>query len=410
MQASKIGKNYIFVGMVCGILVLLALVAAVVGCRPSDDQTGDTGVKDNVFVPDEFVILAWSDIIDAGTCKWKLEKMVQADFNAYLGWFDTYSEVESLLDAADEVGIKIITSSPELMTDTQRIVGLMSLHPSLYGYHIDDEPETSEFGALARRINTIRKYDDERLCYVNVYLNWAWGGENVYLSRLKSYLANVPVGFLSFDNYPIKAVNGISTLRPDWYSNLEDVRVASKKAGVPFWAFALALSHATDEANYPIPTLGELRLQQFSNLVYGAVGFQYFTTWGFIQDHGVTGVYEDIKTVNRELKSMEKMFLGADIKGVWHTGESLPSMTSALTTLPEGLSMLKTDDSGAVVSYFTNSGRNYLAVVNKNCNGEMRLEIGFDSSSARFVTKEAARVSVEASYVLSAGDIRVFEW
>ena len=121
-------------------------------------------------------------------------------------------------------------------------------------------------------------------------------------------------------------------------------------------------------------------------------------------------MYEDVRTVNHELRLMEKIFLGADIKGIWHTGASLPIKTRPLTTLPPGVSMLKTDSSGAVVSYFTNFGRNYLAIVNKNCNDEMRLDIGFDSTSVRCIAKDAARVPVEASYMLSAGDIRVFEW
>lgn len=40
---------------------------------------------------------------------------------------------------------------------------------------------------------------------------------------------------------------------------------------MPFWAFALALSHKLDNTHfYRIPTLAELRLQVFSNLAYGA--------------------------------------------------------------------------------------------------------------------------------------------
>ena len=111
--------------------------------------------------PGEFIILSWSDIINADA-EWKLEKMKEAGFNAYLGWFDTFAEVDAILTSADKLEMKIITSCPELETDTKNIVEAMSAHPSLYGYHIEDEPEVSEFSMHSARIKDIRKYDQER--------------------------------------------------------------------------------------------------------------------------------------------------------------------------------------------------------------------------------------------------------
>lgn len=392
------------------IYIYLVIISAVLlfGCEKPSGQEGGETLRPEPEEMEEFIILSWSDIINADA-EWKLEKMKEAGFNAYLGWFDTFAEVDAILTSADKLGMKIITSCPELETDKKNIVEAMSAHPSLYGYHIEDEPEVSEFSMLEGRIKGIRAYDQERPCYVNVYPNWAWGGEDAYLPKLRSFLKSVSVSFLSFDNYPIKMVGGERQVRGDWYHNLEDIRVAAKEAKMPFWGFALALAHNTNEASYPIPTIADLRLQQFSNLVYGAVAFQYFTTWGIIQNGGVTGVYADVKRVNGELKQLEKIFLGADIKNVWHTGKVIPSGTKKLNAYPSGITKITTGDEGAVVSYFTNNGKKYMAFVNKSCIGGLDVSITFSAKAAR-VAKDGAESPVEDSYRIPAGDIIIFTW
>lgn len=362
-------------------------------------------------VPDQFILLTWTGVTDINMADWQLPKMVEAGFNTYLGWWGTIEDVEKLLTSADNAGIKIITSCPELETDTKNAVERMTAHESFYGYHIEDEPEVSEFPILADRINKILKYDTEHPCYVNVYPNWAWGGENGYLSKLRKFLKEVPVPFLSFDNYPIKNVGGQIVIRPDWYHNLEDIRTAAKEAEMPFWSFALALSHKTAEANYPRPTLAQMRLQQFSNMVYGAVAFQYFTGWGYIQNGNIVkDVYDIVKQVNSELKSMQKIFLGANIKGVWHTGDNIPSGTKKLNILPSGVTKLQTSASGAIVSSFTNNGKNYMAVVNKNCEGPMALSVGFKVDNVVTIAKGGAQAPVQENYQIEAGDILIFCW
>ena len=346
-------------------LLITVLMIFSFGCKPyempdlSGSGSGAGSGAPIMEVPDEFILLTWTGIVDVNYAEWQLQKMVECGINTYLGWRETYNELEVILNAADKVGINVIVSSPELESDTKNMVERMTAHKSFYGYHIEDEPEVSEFPILADRINEILKYDKEHPCYVNVYPNWAWGGENGYISKLRSFLKEVPVPFLSFDNYPIRDVNGKIEVRSDWYHNLEDIRTAAKEAKMPFWSFALALSHSIPDSKYPVPTLAQLRLQQFSNMVYGAVAFQYFTGWGYIQNGNIAqNVFNNVKQVNSELKSMEKIFLGANIKGVWHTGDNIPSGTKKLNILPSGVTKLQTSSTGAVVSSFTNNGKN----------------------------------------------------
>lgn len=398
-------------------LLITILTIFSFGCKPyempdlSGGGSGSGSGAPIMEVPDEFILLTWTGVVDVNYAEWQLQKMVECGINTYLGWRETYNELEVILNAADKVGINVIVSSPELQTDTKNMVERLTSHESFYGYHIEDEPEVSEFPILADRINKILKYDTEHPCYVNVYPNWAWGGENGYLSKLRKFLKEVPVPFLSFDNYPIRNVNGKIEVRSDWYHNLEDIRTAAKEAKMPFWSFALALSHSIPDSKYPVPTLAQLRLQQFSNMVYGAVAFQYFTGWGYIQNGNIVQhVFDIVKQVNSELKSMEKIFLGANIKGVWHTGDNIPSGTKKLNILPSGVTKLQTSASGAIVSSFTNNGKNYMAVVNKNCEGPMALSVGFKVDNVVTIAKGGAQAPVQENYQIEAGDILIFCW
>ena len=398
-------------------LLITILTIFSFGCKPyempdlSGGGSGSGSGAPIIEVHDEFILLTWTGVVDVNYAEWQLQKMVECGINTYLGWRETYNELEVILNAADKVGINVIVSSPELQTDTKNMVERLTSHESFYGYHIEDEPEVSEFPILADRINKILKYDTEHPCYVNVYPNWAWGGENGYLSKLRKFLKEVPVPFLSFDNYPIRNVNGKIEVRSDWYHNLEDIRTAAKEAKMPFWSFALALSHSIPDSKYPVPTLAQLRLQQFSNMVYGAVAFQYFTGWGYIQNGNIVQhVFDIVKQVNSELKSMEKIFLGANIKGVWHTGDNIPSGTKQLNILPSGVTKLQTSASGAIVSSFTNNGKNYMAVVNKNCEGSMALTVGFKVDNVVTVAKGGAETPVQENYQIEAGDILIFCW
>lgn len=389
------------------------LLLFAVACHQDDSQQGNIpkqGTVPTPIDPDHFTILSWTGVKNQ-YADYGFKKLLECGCNTYLGWYDNMSDAEYALSKADNAGIKMIISCPELHTDTKNVVDAFTKHKSFFAYHIDDEPEISEFANLEGQIRNIEKYDTQHTCYVNLYPNWCWG-ESAYLGKIRSYVKKVPVRFISFDNYPCKTVDGKTVVRPDWYHNLEDIRTVAKDNGLPMWAFALSLSHSTNEARYPIPTIGELRLQQFSNLVYGATGFQYFTTWGHIQDEHCTGVFNDIKKMNEELVGLEPIFLGADIKYVWHIGSVIPSGCKAMTKAPSGIAHIITDDGNAVVSYFVNKGVQYVAIVNTDPNGGMNLDIEFDDNSKALKYDKQSKSAAFAPGIvrLAAGDIAIYSW
>lgn len=423
------------------IFLLLASLSFFCSCDNSSEQENSNeliyeGSPAGSCVPalkhDEFIILAWYELIDINaeslldeyndsSAEWRLRMLAEAGFNTYYDYrLDSLEETEALLELGDNVGVNIIVDSPELHDPdhTRTVVEAMSAHPSLFAYSVWDEPEVYEYPEVGRRIKEIYKYDKQHPCYVNLLPNYAWDEwvEERYLETVRHYLKTVPVSFLSFDYYPVVFLNedgqspqpseeGRRMLREAWYHNLEDVRVAADEARVPIWAFALAKPHGV----YPKPTLADLRLQQFSNLVYGAVAFQYFTARTIVWKNSVTSIYPLVKQVNAELKKMERFFLGADIRGIWHTGREIPRGTKRLETYPSGIASIETGDEGMVVSYFVNDGIQYIAFVNRSCVAETSLKVRFDAEASH-LAKDGMKSPVASSYMVDPGDIVIFTW
>ena len=412
-----------------GLLACLMVLLSVFGCENDTVQEENPEVEISpagscvpITYPEEFIILSWYELININAesllqefqdplAEWRLQKLKDAGFNTYFDYrLDSLEEAETLLSLGDKVGVKIITECPELHdpATTEMAVKAMSAHPSLYAYNIWDEPDVYEYPEVIRRIKEIYKYDQVTPCSVNLLPNYAWDEwvEERYLETVRHYLQNVPVSFLSFDYYPVIIDDdGNRTLREAWYHNLEDIRTAALEANIPIWGFALLKPHGP----YPMPTLEDLRLQQFSNLVYGAVAFRYFTARAVVWKDSETILYPLVKQVNEEFKMMEPLFLGADIKNVWHTGKQIPRGTKQLAKLPEGIAAVETGDEGTVVSYFTNNERQYIAFVNRSCTDKTTLKIQFDSA-AKYLDKGGTESPVSPSYTLDPGDIAIFTW
>lgn len=416
------------------ILLCAVVLAFVCACESPVGQNENTGQGDTVedsgagscvpiMVPNEFIFLSWYELININSesfldelrkpgALWRMEMLKEAGFNVYFDYrLHSLEEAEALLALGDSAGMKIILECPELRDPLQieKVVKAMTAHPSFYAYNICDEPEVGELPEATNLIKEIYKYDDKNPCYINLYPNYAWDEwvEERYLETLRHYLKSVPVSFLSFDYYPVIIdEDGNRTLRDAWYHNLEDIRTAANEAGVPIWSFALTKMHGP----YPRPTLADLRVQHFSNLVYGAVAFQYFTTRAIVwNDAVVPDIYSIVKQVNCELKLMEPLFLGAEIKDIWHTGAAIPRGTKALEACPPGISGIDTGGDGAVVSHFTNNDKQYIAIVNRSCTDSMTLAIEFETEASH-VAKDGTETPAVSTYNIEAGDIRIFTW
>ncbi len=394
-------------------LLILILGFSIGRCEAQDS------LKSNGTIP----ILGWWGIPPEETTIARYTEMREAGFTHNFTFFSNAAQVQAALDIAQAVGMKIIISCGELGSDPENTVRRFMNHPALGGYFLRDEPNRSDFPALGQWAKRIQAVDYDHFCYLNLLPNYASTkqmGTSTYREYVNTFIKEVPLQILSYDNYPITG-DSIHSMRTGYYDNLEIFADEAKKAGKPFWAFAMATAI---KGAYPIPTTAELRMQMFSDLAYGAQGLQFFTYWtppcgaecfhdGPIYNNERTGVYYKVKQVSEEIKGLSGVFLGSKVVSVRHTGEVLPQGTVKLSEVPKQIKVLETTGEGAVVSVLQRDSLAFLAVVNRNYQQPMKLIIKGDSS-IRQVLKNGVLSRIDLSRLttidVEAGDMVVFTW
>ena len=381
----------------------------------------------------EMPVLAWIGVPERETTIERFRELKESGININFSNYSSVAAVKKALDLARQAGVKLLPHCPELKSEPEKTVKQLKKHPALFGYHLRDEPNATDFPELAAWVKRIQAVDKQHPCYINLFPKYAVAsqlfgkeyqeqpGKDVYAEHVTTFLNEVPVPFLSFDHYPVVENNGVKSLRPEWYKNLEIIAAAAQKSQLPFWAFALSVAHGP----YPIPTVGEIKLQLFSNLAYGAQGLQYFTywtpgknpNWNFhhapIELNGKrTDVYDRIKLVNREIQNLAAVFLHSKVISVSHTGKQIPAGTRVLDKLPDPISELKTSDGGAVVSVLEKGSRRFLVIVNRDFQNPMELTIKTDERVKR-VLKDGTivRANVYANTLeVDPGDVEIYTW
>lgn len=89
--------------------------------------------------------------------------------------------------------------------------------------------------------------------------------------------------------------------------------------------------------------------------------------------------------LNREIKALTGVFLGAKVLSVRHTGDTIPQGTTPLAELPASVKKLQTTGTGAVVSELQNGDNRFLVIVNRDFNDRMQLDIELDPSAKRIL-------------------------
>ena len=369
--------------------------------------------------PGEFPILGWFSIRgNENQTRERYLEMAECGFNLSLPYVDSLSEVRLALDASRGTGVRIIAKCAELDSLPEQTVGELMSHPSLAGYFFKDEPHMELYGQLADRVRRVRAVDDSKMLYLNLFPTYAGPvllGTDSYNEYISRFIEYVGTGMVSYDHYSITADTlGHTALNPDYYKNLEIVSEESRRAGVPFWAFALSTAHYS----FPAATREHLRLQMFSNLAYGAQGVEYFTYWQFpglgeSQDVPITNAGQRgtswyiVRDLNREIRALTPVFLGAEVVGVWHSGDSIPEGTRRLESLPQGIKSLKAEGgSGVLVSHLRNGHDEYMMVVNRDLHHQQRLTVEAEDG-AEYVVADGNMVDYDKmspQHLMAPGD------
>jgi hypothetical protein len=389
--------------------------------------TFSAAAQEKLKADGEMPIVAWFGIPPHLTGVERFREMKESGVNtSIMPFYSSIEDAERAMDTAYKAGVKIVVSCPELDAEPEKAVARLMKHSALAGYYIRDEPGAKEFPALGERVRRIQTVDKQHYCYINLFPNYAAEhllgtaekqlGKSSYEDYLNEYLKHVPVPFISFDNYPVKKIDGVYSIRGNWYENLEAVLAASRRSGLPVWAFALSTPHG----QYPAPTVADLRLQMYSNLAYGAQGLQYFQYQypgdmpeGFFNQYWKRNdTYDRAKLVNSEIHNLSGVFLGAVVVDVWHTGKEIPGHTRRLETLPDKVKRLDTGDSGAVVSLLKKGNRRSLVIVNRSITDMMKLTFVADGDVKR-VLKDGTLVPASAyadTMEVEPGDAMIYTW
>jgi hypothetical protein len=390
-------------------LVILLLFNCLYSCKPT------VRTDESKQIP----VLAWYSIPHDQTTLERYLELREAGITHNLSFFPNAETMMAAFDTAALARIKMVAYCPELKTNTEETVTRFKNHPALAAYMLRDEPNRKDFPELGEWARKIISVDNDHFCYLNLFPNYASEeqlGTKTYKEHVDLFIEEVPIQVLSFDHYPVVG----DSLRANWYENLEIFSEAARKAGKPFWAFALSVAHGP----YPVPTIAQLRLQVFSNLAYGAQGIQYFTYWtpydtvwkfnnAPVSLEGKrTDSYDRVKQMSAEIRSLSDIFLGAKVITIAHTGNSIPIGTKPLTDLPSPVKNLKTEGTGAVVSVMKNGKNDYLVIVNRDFLKPMKLTIDCDKGVFK-ISKNGSKVEAvvyQSTLEIEPGDIAIFGW
>ena len=355
-------------------------------------------------------------------------------------WVEGLDGIRKCLDAADEAGIRLILHSPDVNTNAAVTVPVIKDHPALGAYYLIDEPSVEKMRQIAPMARRIRAADPGH----PVYMNWfgivddkrRWYGVDSFDEYLDASIREVPTGLYTFDVYPIYAprfetrpfVRSKSPLflRKDWYASLEAVSARARQMQTPFWAFATIVPIRNHrEFDNPMPTLAHLRLQQYSNLAYGAQGLQYYDfrpRAQSVEDYLADGAplspegrinpsYWRIAEVNRELIARAWVFLGAEAVRIRHAG-TVPSGTVAYDPGRDRPKFVKefSPDGELLVSVLKNKHMAVLMVVNRDPNCVSAFSVKFGPNVEQVLADGSAVSACDGDYPMDVGGVEIFVW
>ncbi|MCC6492523.1 MAG: hypothetical protein IT424_05835 [Pirellulales bacterium] len=320
-------------------------------------------------------LMAWDYVDDEPT----LQKMADCGINmvAFVP--------PSALDSCQRLGLKAIVYEPGVgparwdqpFDGDQAVQALPDLirrvndHPAVFGYHLKDEPDPSQFADLARAITLVKQQAPGKWPYVNL----PPGMDAGYDGYLDLFVNACQPTILSYDNYPVGQDGNFSY---GFWANIAQVRAAGLRHKLPFWTIVLSSAHLT----YGEPSEAALRLQAYGSLVYGARGVCYYKfisrelpileapdlgDWrnGPLAQFGEkTHAWHWLRNMNRQLQNIAPTLLKLRSDAVYHVGEVPPQNRGVGDdTLLKGLLA----GEAFIVGDFTHAdGSRWVMIVNKH--------------------------------------------
>lgn len=216
---------------------------------------------------------------------------------------------------------------------------------AIVAYHINDEPGTSKFPALAAAVAAVKKYAPGKLAYINLFPGYATIGAPdqsqlgaaSYEDYLEQFVKVVKPQVLSYDDYQVQYSDDFQKLdrAAIYFRDLLDVRRAAQKHGIPFWN---TVSSNQIRPHTSMPSPANLLLQAYTTLAAGGRGLAWYTFY----EHGYhyapidsagrrTETWHYLKMVNGQIKTIGPIMNRLTSTGVYF---SKPWPTDEFPQLP----------------------------------------------------------------------------
>ena len=290
----------------------------------------------------------------------------------------------NLLDACEKYHLKAIVFDEKVTGDDYgkpfdaelaeknlpALIKKVNKHPAVMGYHLRDEPGATEFPALGRAVEIVKKLAPGKWPYINLFPGMG-ADYDTYLEQFATVCK--PTAY-SYDNYPLGEDGKFSY---GFWANIAQVREAALKHNLPFWNIILTAPHW----NYRELTQADLRLQMYGSLVYGAKGISFykfmasslpilkapdlgnFRAAPLDQFGERTATWNWLRNVNHQVQNIGPTMLKLHSDDVYHIGGELPPANHR----PTETNLVKSITGEFVVGDFTHEdGSRYVMLVNKS--------------------------------------------
>lgn len=199
----------------------------------------------------------------------------------------TSDRTVELLDEAEKCGMQLIVEDWDANVDNliingeeyyresvKNLLGKIGSHPALYGFYITDEPSVDNIEATLKACRINKELAPHLTAYLNLLPWFDWIGERMGTKEYAPYLDRVvkegEIGLLSYDCYAQMYKNAVGY--DDYFNNLREYYLASRRNGVPFWNIVLCTGHY----DYMCPTKDDLIWQLNTSVAHGAKGVSWF--------------------------------------------------------------------------------------------------------------------------------------
>jgi hypothetical protein len=368
--------------------------------------------------PKEFPIGFWLGPPQAANTVESYRRVKDCGFTlAFVGFGNcTTEDYRKTLDICQDIGLKAMVYMHEEIwreyarkTDWRAIPAKRAeefgQHPALAGWGLLDEPRAEHFADLAAWNRTLGERTPGKLRFINLLPHGCppeQTGAKSYEDYVETFLSTVKPDVLCFDHYVLvkEGVLEKGTLVPNYFENLEIIRAAALRHGVPAWNGILAWSHLV----YASPTPEQMRWQVWTSLAYGMKGIMYFTYWpdpeqkpgmpAIVDVNGKpSAIYPEVKKLNHEMQTLGQTLLKLTSTGVYHAGE----IPSGGKPVPADAALQLPADQPLMVGFFRKDGtdEDYAIVVNRDYAKPVEFDLrpGAAVRDVRLVSAENGAIS-----------------